>query len=1424
MQADASAGASGDATASVDAGPVCAGSCDDGNPCTKDACTAGVCSHKPETGLACNDGDACTANDACKTGACTGTKTMCTAVDGCHLAGICNPTTGTCSAPLAADGTPCTDGNVCTVGDACQFGVCLPKAITDCDDGNPCTVGSCASAKGCTWLAKVGGEACDDANPCTDKDVCTAGKCAGKATACSDGNPCTADYCDTVKGCVGIPSAATCSDGNACTVGDGCADGACKAGANKPDCDDKNACTKDSCAEVSGCVHTASAEACDDGNKCTTGDKCSNGTCAAGTWSCQCQKDADCANSNPCAIAICSGNQCVYSTKSGPCDDKNLCTTGETCANSACGGGKPVVCDDGQVCTADACDPAKGCASAPAPVQDSNCGTNGVVSNGRCYRCIAVNDLKADAAEVECAKLGIDAHLVSIASVGENNAAYSALQKGCAASQAWIGIGATSAAAAQWTDGSAVTYVNWGAGGPLPGTWAASMLAADGKWTSTFDTAKTLKSALCEKPYEKPCDDGSVCSATSFCQAGKCTAGFAAAPCDDGKPCTQDSCDPVKGCVALTLADGANCGSATCSAGVYTGISTCKAGACVTPANKPCDDGNVCTADTCDVAKGCASTASGTAACSDNNPCTTGDACANGTCKAGSATLACDDGNNCTDDKCETGKGCTTAPKTYSGLSCAGFTWNNHCYEAFPINGGYAAMVSKCQGLGGTLATIHSADENAQVLAAANKACGNAVGKGGFFGLKQASATDNASDQWIDGSPVTYTNWYAGEPNGANEPYGGMWLDAGTWNDFGEPINGDCAVCERLLGPACNDASICTQGDVCSNGVCGGVPLSCDDKNACTAEACDAKLGCTFTALAVGAACAGASCDGVKYATKSTCPAGSCVQSAPTTCNDGKDCTWDLCDPAKGCVAIAYTCADNNPCTDDKCTGGLNCSFAAVSDGAASCKGEMWRGHCYEAATGSNQTLETVEAACAQNKGWLASIHSADENEAVRLAASKGCGSVGEALFGLVQASTSDNVNHKWLDGTPYSYQNWSAGEPSLASEQRTRMYKATGNWNDTTMTTGSMCWVCERVPGTTCNDNNPCSVNDACFLGECTGAPQTCDDGVACTLDQCTAASGCSSAAGKKGAQYTPLFCDGTTSSKQCTTAGVCESVPATCAGKQCGFDGSAGDCGKCALTSVCTAAGQCALKANYAQPEKVLVSGGAFAMGCTAWNDTFCATDTLPRHVAYINSFYLDTNEVSQAKYKTCVAAGKCTVPGGGGYDTTDDNKPIVKLTWAQAKAYCTAAGGDLPTEAQWEFAARTTDKGVSNTIYPWGNNWPPPNLANIGNTGIVSLGDPYPNAHDASFCYGKNSVGACNMIGDVSEWMRDYYASNYPTNLTVKDPLNATVNALRAFRGMSWFYSLTSEAAPYRRFFYDPNVVYTNIGVRCAYEFKQ
>ena len=933
-------------------------------------------------------------------------------------------------------------------------------------------------------------------------------------------------------------------------------------------------------------------------------------------------------------------------------------------------------------------------------------------------------------------------------------------------------------------------------------------------------------SGVCSAPLAAdgtPCSDGNGCTVDDACQFGVCLA-TAVTDCDDGNPCSLDTCDPQKGCIKVTQADGAVCASSTCSANVWSQNSLCKSGVCPAAVIKSCGDGNLCTDDKCDAAAGCSNSVGQVTTCSDGNPCTTTDTCSSGVCKAGSGSLACDDGNVCTDDSCTAAKGCTATAKSYGGISCSGQVYSGHCYEAFKISGGYTAMLSKCVALGGQLATIHSATEDAKVFAIATKVCGTAA-SGAFFGLKQAVAATNGSEAWLDGSPLTYTSWSSGEPNSASELYGGLWLNSGLWSDFGEPGDNACAVCERLLGTTCNDGSVCSQGDLCIGGTCAGAPLACDDKNSCTTDSCDPKLGCQFKGVADGVACTAAICSGLNYATAASCQTAVCKQVNPQTCDDGIACTKDTCDATKGCSAVSYTCTDKNPCTDDVCIGGGSCSFAAKDSGAKSCAGSMWRGHCYEGFSESGLTVAAKQSFCTSKGGKVATIHSADENEIVRQALDAGCqnSSSTSGYIGLVQAGLTHASGHKWLDNSPMSYLNWNDGEPSQDAEVDTVMSRASGKWSDQIVDAGVDCFGCERIPGTPCNDNNLCTLDDVCYYSGCTGAPQSCDDGIVCTLDQCSATAGCTNTSGKASKQFGPLFCD-KPQSKGCTTAGTCENSSASCGTKNCGYDGNVGDCGKCDIKSVCTQSGLCAAKSGYALTDKVLVSGGTFSMGCTQWNNTLCEKDTILRHIAYVSSFYLDTFEVSQGKFKACVTAGKCTAPAGG-YDSSNDASPMVKPTWTMASAYCSFAGGDLPTESQWEFAARTIDGGVATTVYAWGNSWPPPNLAAIGNTGIAELADPYPYYHDANKCNEINTLGVCNMAGNISEWVRDYYTPDgFPTTLTVKDPvINTSIQTTnRVFRGSNWYYSDISEPAPYRRFSYDPAATYTTIGMRCAYPF--
>src|SRR5207245_1142068 len=152
-----------------------AGSCD---PQT------GTCSNPNKTdGTACSDGNACTQSDSCQAGACVGTNpVVCTALGQCHDAGTCDPQTGTCSNPEKPDGTACTDSDACTQTDTCQSGVCSGANPVVCSALDQChDAGVCDPANGaCSNPAKPNGSPGTDGDACTQTDTCQAGDCAGR--------------------------------------------------------------------------------------------------------------------------------------------------------------------------------------------------------------------------------------------------------------------------------------------------------------------------------------------------------------------------------------------------------------------------------------------------------------------------------------------------------------------------------------------------------------------------------------------------------------------------------------------------------------------------------------------------------------------------------------------------------------------------------------------------------------------------------------------------------------------------------------------------------------------------------------------------------------------------------------------------------------------------------------------------------------------------------------------------------------------------------------------------------------------------------------------------------------------------------------------------------------------------------------------
>ncbi|MCO4759913.1 MAG: hypothetical protein KC502_00285 [Myxococcales bacterium] len=178
----------------------------------------------------------------------------------------------------------------------------------------------------------------------------------------------------------------------------------------------------------------------------------------------------------------------------------------------------------------------------------------------------------------------------------------------------------------------------------------------------TKDTCNTDGSCKHKELAGLACDDGSLCTQTDKCIAGKCIGGNALA-CDDNDPCTKDSCDPFTGCVNKASSD------AVCpDDGKVCTQDLCKNGKCTHPQKKDgskcADDGQVCTTDTC-TAGSCGHKPSSGTKCEDGNPCTQNDLCNAGKCLPGPINQ-CDDKNPCTKDLCNPKVGCQHTNSDYT--------------------------------------------------------------------------------------------------------------------------------------------------------------------------------------------------------------------------------------------------------------------------------------------------------------------------------------------------------------------------------------------------------------------------------------------------------------------------------------------------------------------------------------------------------------------------------------------------------------------------------------------------------------------------------------------------------------------------------------------------------------------------------------
>lgn len=969
--------------------------CNDGNACTQnDLCVSGLCVGVLADGASCDDGDPCTINDTCLNAACAGVPKDCSGVaDSCNAA-VCNALTGACEPVPSNEGGACDDGVACTNNDLCVAGACVGTVIPEggaCDDGNPCTqtdlctanvcggspvdcspfdgpcsVGNCSVlAGGCVAVPINEGFACDDGESCTTGDTCTAGFCVGSTladgTTCIDGTACTSNDQCTGGVCDGVPvdcsflndqcivgtcepvsgfctleptnEGGACNDFDPCTTNDLCVAGACSG--TPIDCSSLNGiCIVGVCNQTSGLCEALPALdgfACDDGVPCTLNDACLGGVCGGTPRDCS-------ALNSPCAVGVCNPGDgaCIPSpiNQGASCTDNNRCTTGDVCTNGACVG-VPLDCSSlSNACNLGVCHSASGtCRTTPAnnggACNDGlSCTAGDVCSNGACAGTL-----------VGLPRVNVSlVPRVSSIRVGQ---------------PLLVDIVATSGTCINQPYSSAEVIVGWDPAYLL----LSGLTNGTSDHTSSFPNDAGLDGL--NAPFAgTPANDG---DALYLAFAGFSPGGVAAA---SGTILGTLTFTPLDGITTTALAILPSAGLFTQTRVIgamgqmgqdITGTMTSAVVAlteCTVSAD--CNDGNVCTTDTCTASNLC-SYANNTLACNDGVFCTATDTCSGGACVGSGNTCPgqlcnetldrcvncltnanCNDGNPCTDNVCNAIGNCTfpnnalscndnlfcTATDVCSGGACVG-SGNRcpgqacdeagdrcvQCLTAADCNDNNVCTTDSCNTVTGTCVhtpnTLPCSDGNFCTL---TDVCGggSCIGSGTpCVGQLCNEATDqcvnciNATDCPSDGNPCTDERC----------------------------ISGNCLSVNNTL--PCSDGLFCTATDTCSLGACVG------SGNRCPGQICD-EAGDRCVQCLTNAHCN----DGIGCTTDvCNAVAGTCTRSPNhAICSDGLFCTGaETCNVASGCTAGTAPCDTAALCNEstDSCGCGTPTVVAESSRGVS---------------------------------------------------------------------------------------------------------------------------------------------------------------------------------------------------------------------------------------------------------------------------------------------------------------------------------------------------------------------------------------------------------------------------------------------------------------------------------------------------------
>jgi len=368
--------------------------CSDADPCTNATCDSDAgCIY---TEICCDDGLVCT-NDACLNGGCLNSidDDFCliatqNAQGGqtptCYSGGtnsqenqcdICEPANSQINW-TQTENNPCDDGNACTSGESCNATLgCQGGSSITCDDGNICTTDFCNTTTGCTFTAIE----CDDGNVCTTDSCDPVSGCIGSPDICDDGLPCTSDTCADIAGtaaCSTLELNSNCDDGIACTL-DECSknnpdadDDGCVFVPQNALCSDGDDCTLDTCdLDFGGCLSIAFT--------CVEDDPCTEVTCGeSNTLDCvetPAQDGTSCDDGVECTLDLCGDGECVSQPDDDQCPGLQICDVNNGCVGVECTG--DLNCESDDPCKVPTCELDGTCAETDTSGTSGDCEGNG---------------------------------------------------------------------------------------------------------------------------------------------------------------------------------------------------------------------------------------------------------------------------------------------------------------------------------------------------------------------------------------------------------------------------------------------------------------------------------------------------------------------------------------------------------------------------------------------------------------------------------------------------------------------------------------------------------------------------------------------------------------------------------------------------------------------------------------------------------------------------------------------------------------------------------------------------------------------------------------------------------------------------------------------------------------------------------------